>query len=93
MEAKNTKELIKELYQYDGEVTPEIESRFMEVLQDLTPREEEVIKLRYGLDDNHPRTLLELSEHFHVTRELIRQTEEKAIHKLQHPNRRNKVLG
>ena len=62
------------------------------ILSELSPREEQVIKLRYGLEDNHPRTLEEVGEVFHVTRERIRQIEAKAIHKLQHPNR-SKRLG
>ena len=62
------------------------------ILSELSPREELVIKLRYGLDDNHPRTLEEVGAVFHVTRERIRQIEAKAIHKLQHPNR-SKRLG
>jgi len=62
------------------------------ILDELSPREEQVIKLRYGLDDNRPRTLEEVGAVFHVTRERIRQIEAKAIHKLQHPNR-SKRLG
>ena len=62
------------------------------ILSELSPREEAVIKLRYGLDDNHPRTLEEVGAVFHVTRERIRQIEAKAIKKLQHPNR-SKRLG
>ena len=61
----------------------EIES----VLQTLTPREEKVIRLRYGLDDNHPRTLEEVGREFGVTRERIRQIEAKAIRRLRHPSR------
>ncbi len=58
-----------------------------EVLQTLTPREEKVIRLRYGLDDNHPRTLEEVGREFGVTRERIRQIEAKAIRRLRHPSR------
>lgn len=57
------------------------------VLQTLTPREEKVIRLRYGLDDNHPRTLEEVGKEFGVTRERIRQIEAKAIRRLRHPSR------
>lgn len=57
------------------------------VLQTLTPREEKVIRLRYGLDDNHPRTLEEVGREFGVTRERIRQIEAKAIRRLRHPSR------
>ena len=58
----------------------------------MTDREEKVIRLRYGLDDNHPRTLEEVGKEFHVTRERIRQIEAKAIRKLRHPTR-IKTLG
>ena len=57
------------------------------VLQTLTPREEKVIRLRYGLDDNRPRTLEEVDKEFGVTRERIRQIEAKAIRRLRHPSR------
>lgn len=57
------------------------------VLQTLTPREEKVIHLRYGLDDNRPRTLEEVGKEFGVTRERIRQIEAKAIRRLRHPSR------
>ena len=57
------------------------------VLQTLTPREEKVIRLRYGLDDNRPRTLEEVGREFGVTRERIRQIEAKAIRRLRHPSR------
>lgn len=57
------------------------------VLQTLPPREEKVIRLRYGLDDNRPRTLEEVGKEFGVTRERIRQIEAKAIRRLRHPSR------
>ena len=62
------------------------------ILKDLSDREERVIRLRYGLDDNHPRTLEEVGKEFGVTRERIRQIEAKAIKKLRHPTR-SKMLG
>ena len=62
------------------------------ILKDLSDREERVIRLRYGLDDNRPRTLEEVGKEFNVTRERIRQIEAKAIKKLRHPTR-SKRLG
>jgi len=57
------------------------------VLHTLTPREEEVLKLRYGLEDGRPRTLEEVGLRFDITRERIRQIEAKALRKLRHPSR------
>lgn len=62
------------------------------ILKDLSEREEKVIRMRYGLDDNRPRTLEEVGRDFGVTRERIRQIEAKAIKKLRHPTR-SKRLG
>jgi len=62
-----------------------------QILSELTPREEQVIRLRYGLDDNHPRTLEEVGKQFNVTRERIRQIEAKAINKLKHPSRSRRL--
>ena len=61
------------------------------ILGDLTEREERVIRLRYGLDDNRVRTLEEVGKEFGVTRERIRQIEAKAIRKLRHPTRSKKL--
>lgn len=61
------------------------------VLNTLTPREEMVIRLRYGLDDARPRTLEDVGKEFGVTRERIRQIEAKALRKLRHPNRSKKL--
>ena len=63
----------------------------MSVLKSLTPREERVITLRFGLDDGRPRTLEELGKEFNVTRERIRQIEAKALRKLRHPSRANRL--
>ena len=63
----------------------------MSVLRSLTPREERVITLRFGLDDGRPRTLEELGKEFNVTRERIRQIEAKALRKLRHPSRAKRL--
>ncbi|UCH33554.1 MAG: RNA polymerase sigma factor RpoD [Armatimonadota bacterium] len=62
-----------------------------DVLADLTPRERDVIKLRFGLDDGYARTLEEVGQHFKVTRERIRQIEAKALKKLKQPGRSRKL--
>jgi len=62
-----------------------------EVLDSLTPREEKVLRLRFGLDDGRSRTLEEVGQVFGVTRERIRQIEAKALRKLRHPSRSKKL--
>lgn len=62
-----------------------------QVLGTLTEREEKVLRLRFGLEDGRSRTLEEVGQMFNVTRERIRQIEAKALRKLRHPNRSNKV--
>ncbi|EGC04759.1 MULTISPECIES: RNA polymerase sigma factor RpoD [Ruminococcus] len=62
-----------------------------QVLSTLTEREEKVLRLRFGLEDGRSRTLEEVGQEFKVTRERIRQIEAKALRKLRHPNRSNKV--
>lgn len=62
-----------------------------EVLKTLSPREQQVIRLRFGLDDGHVRTLEEVGQRFNVTRERIRQIEGKALRKLRHPSRSKKL--
>ena len=57
----------------------------------LTPREEKVLKLRFGLEDGKSRTLEEVGREFKVTRERIRQIEAKALRKLRHPSRSKKL--
>ena len=68
-----------------------LKDELYEVLQELTDREARVLELRYGLLDNHPRTLEEVGKEFNVTRERIRQIEAKAIKKLRHPNRAKRL--
>ena len=62
-----------------------------EVLSTLTEREQKVLRLRFGLEDNRARTLEEVGKEFNVTRERIRQIEAKAIRKLRHPSRKIKL--
>ncbi len=64
-----------------------LKETLLNVLNTLTPREEKVLRLRYGVDDGRPRTLEEVGREFNVTRERIRQIEAKALRKLRHPSR------
>ena len=68
-----------------------LKEQLLRVLDTLTPREEKVLRLRYGLDDGKPRTLEEVGKEFNVTRERIRQIEAKALRKLRHPSRGKKL--
>lgn len=68
-----------------------LREQLMEVLQTLTPREQKVLKLRFGLSDGRARTLEEVGREFNVTRERIRQIEAKALRKLRHPSRSKKL--
>ena len=68
-----------------------LKEQLMDVLKTLTPREEKVLKLRFGLDDGRQRTLEEVGKEFNVTRERIRQIEAKALRKLRHPSRSKKL--
>ncbi len=68
-----------------------LKEQLMDVLNTLTPREEKVLKLRFGLDDGRARTLEEVGKEFQVTRERIRQIEAKALRKLRHPSRSKKL--
>ncbi len=82
----------------DSTLTPQdaasqtmLKEQLSDVLSTLTPREEKVIRLRFGLDDGRPRTLEEVGDVFKVTRERIRQIEAKALRKLRHPSRSKKL--
>ena len=68
-----------------------LKEQLMGVLSTLTPREEKVLKLRFGLEDGRARTLEEVGKEFNVTRERIRQIEAKALRKLRHPSRSRKL--
>ncbi len=68
-----------------------LKEQINQVLATLTEREEKVLRLRFGLEDGRSRTLEEVGQMFNVTRERIRQIEAKALRKLRHPNRSNKV--
>ena len=68
-----------------------LKEQINQVLSTLTEREEKVLRLRFGLEDGRSRTLEEVGQMFNVTRERIRQIEAKALRKLRHPNRSNKV--
>lgn len=68
-----------------------LKEQLIEVLDTLTPREQKVLRLRFGLDDGRARTLEEVGKEFDVTRERIRQIEAKALRKLRHPSRSKKL--
>ncbi len=68
-----------------------LREQLIDVLDTLTPREQKVLRLRFGLDDGRARTLEEVGKEFEVTRERIRQIEAKALRKLRHPSRSKKL--
>ena len=68
-----------------------LKEQLIDVLKTLTPREEKVLRLRFGIEDGHARTLEEVGKVFNVTRERIRQIEAKALRKLRHPSRSKKL--
>lgn len=68
-----------------------LKEQLVDVLGTLTPREEKVLRLRFGLEDGRPHTLEEVGKEFDVTRERIRQIEAKALRKLRHPSRSKKL--
>ena len=68
-----------------------LREQILAVIDTLTPREQEVIRQRYGLIDGRQKTLEEVGREFSVTRERIRQIEAKALRKLKHPNRSKRL--
>ena len=68
-----------------------LREQIREVLHTLPPREEQVLKLRYGLEDGRTHTLEEVGKKFNITRERIRQIEAKALRKLRHPSRSKRL--
>ena len=89
---ENLQQLIKAIYKVEV-VTEEMENNFFEVLQELTAKEERVMRLRYGLDDGVKRTYKEIGEEFGLTASRIHQVTHKAVLKLHHPVRKRKVLN
>jgi len=77
----------------DAVINLNLRAQTAQVLKSLTPREEKVIKMRFGLDDGSERTLEEVGQSFAVTRERIRQIEAKALRKLRHPSRSRRLRG
>jgi RNA polymerase sigma factor (sigma-70 family) len=71
----------------------ELEEKVDDVLDTLTPREEKVIKMRFGLEDGHEYTLDEIGEAFAICGQRVRQIEQKALNKLRHPSRTSKLRG
>lgn len=76
---------------FDSVIASILEESVLETLSTLTPKEEKVLKLRFGIDDDCPRTLEETGNEFSITRERIRQIEVKALRKLSHPSRAKKL--
>lgn len=90
---------IKDFIENENEFSPsdtvasnDLKERVREVLKTLTPREEKVLKMRFGIDVASEHTLEEVGKDFSVTRERIRQIEVKALRKLRHPSRSKKLL-
>lgn len=91
---------IKDFIENDKEASPadtvassDLKDRVREVLKTLTPREEKVLKMRFGIDVASEHTLEEVGKDFSVTRERIRQIEVKALRKLRHPSRSKRLLA
>lgn len=81
----------KDLSPADIAVQKSLKKDIEELLNELSEREREILKLRFGLEDNQPRTLEEVGKLFNVTRERIRQIEAKALRRLRHPSRSKKI--
>ena len=75
----------------DEAINLNLKEQIASVLKTLTPREEKIIKMRFGLEDGSEHTLEEVGQSFAVTRERIRQIEAKALRKLRHPSRSRKL--
>jgi RNA polymerase primary sigma factor len=75
----------------DAVINLNLREQTAQVLKTLTPREEKIIKMRFGLEDGSEHTLEELGQNFAVTRERIRQIEGKALRKLRHPSRSRRL--
>lgn len=78
---------------YDMTAYSLLREKLMDVLNSLTPRERNVLSLRFGLQDGYSRTLEEVGKQFDVTRERIRQIEAKALRKMRHPTRKRQLHG
>jgi RNA polymerase primary sigma factor len=75
----------------DAVINLNLREQTAEVLKTLSPREEKIVKMRFGLQDGSEHTLEEVGQHFAVTRERIRQIEAKALRKLRHPSRSHRL--
>ena len=82
---------VKEIFCVE-EVSEQECKNFLEVLKDLSDREERILRLYYGIDDGIKKSLEDLAKEFGVTREVIRQTLAKAIKKLRHPTRSKRIF-
>lgn len=78
---------------FDSVAYQELQRRFSDVLATLTPREERVLRMRFGIGLERDHTLESVGQHYNVTRERIRQIEAKALKKLQHASRKKRLLG
>ena len=77
----------------DAVVNMNLQDQTRKVLSTLTPREEKVLRMRFGIGERSDHTLEEVGQNFDVTRERIRQIEAKALRKLRHPSRSKKLKG